>query len=111
MLNNQQKKWLEQVVSVYLQYQQYNKAQPLLILLLRFYPHEVRAVKQLAYLYYQQDNFDAALKYCKQYHEASGDDSDKATIYLLQSYCYAKLGQSTMAATCYKQFTEQRALS
>jgi tetratricopeptide (TPR) repeat protein len=111
MLNNQEKKWLEQVVSVYLQYQQYDKAKSLLLLLLRLYPQEVRAVKQLAYLNYKQDKFKTALNYCTQYHSAAGEDPDKAIIYLLQSYCHAKLEQTTMAASCYQQFTEQRGFS
>jgi regulator of sirC expression with transglutaminase-like and TPR domain len=111
MLNKEQKRWLEQVSSVYLQYEQYHKAQPLLVLLLQLYPQAIRPVKQLAYLYYQQDNFEMALQYCERYHNTEVEDTNKAAIYLLESYCHLKLGNSDKAKYCYQQFTEERALS
>jgi tetratricopeptide (TPR) repeat protein len=110
MLQPQQKAWLNNVATVYLQCQQYAKAQPLLLLLIKLYPQDVTPLKQLAYLYYQQGKYELALQCCQRYEKVNKGPAD-SRIMLLKSFSHLKAGQPELARASYRQFSEVRSMS
>ncbi len=106
-LDQQQIGWLNDVATVYLQNRQYAKAQPLLLLLVRLCPAELRPLMQLAYLYYQQGNLEQALKCCDRCRSIPRGAMD-GRLYLLRSFCHLKLGNKVQAMKDYQQYSALR---
>ncbi|WP_020408635.1 tetratricopeptide repeat protein [Hahella ganghwensis] len=106
-LHPQQAAWLNDVATVYLQCGQFDKAHPLLRLLIKLCPQDSRSLKQLAYLYYQQEKYELALQCCRHLKKHFQGLTDYR-LYLLQSFCHLKLGQKDQADEYYKRFTASR---
>ena len=99
--------WLNNVATVYLQCRQYAKAQPLLLLLIKLCPHDLRPLKQLAYLYYQQGKYEPALQCCRRYEKNLQGVAD-GRLYLLRSFCHLQMGQKESALEYYQRFNALR---
>lgn len=103
MLTTEQQRLLQTTASVYLQYQQYDKASPLLQLLLFLFPHDESVHRQLAYLHYQQADYDTAIRGCDLFLR-SGHAPQSAWPYLIKSFSFHKLHQPDDAHTNYQRY-------